>query len=101
MQTQVDSTIARPVVRPLRGWLWAVLTGAAFTLGSCSKQQTLQAIFQKATPHQAYARQLTQAGLDRRPAGRAWLAAAAQALRDSLVVPLPFAETGTPFVGPA
>ena len=94
MQTQVDSTIARPVVRPLRGWLWAVLTGAAFMLGSCSKQQTLQAIFQKATPHQAYARQLTQAGLDRRPAGRAWLAAAAQALRDSLVVPLPFAETG-------
>lgn len=65
-----------------------------FLLTGCSKQQTLQAIFQKSTPHQAYARQLAQAGLDRRPAGRAWLTAAAQALRDSLVVPLPFAETG-------
>ena len=94
MQIQVDSTITRPVFRSLRGWLWAVLAGAALTLGGCGKQQTLQAIFQKSTPHQAYARQLGQAGLDRRPAGRAWLAAATQALRDSLVVPLPFAETG-------
>ena len=94
MQIQEDSTITRPVIRPLQGWLWALLVGAALALGSCSKQQTLQAIFQKSTPHQAYARQLAQAGLDRRPAGRAWLAAAAQALRDSLVVPLPFAETG-------
>lgn len=65
-----------------------------FLLTGCSKQQTLQAIFQKPTPHQAYARQLAQAGLDRRPAGRTWLAAAARALRDSLMVPLPFAETG-------
>ena len=94
MQIQVDSTITRPVARSLRGALWAVLTGVALMLASCSTQQTLQAIFQKSTPHQAYARQLTQAGLDRRPAGRAWLAAAAQALHDSLVVPLPFAETG-------
>ena len=90
MQIQVDSTI----LRPFRSWLWAVLTGAMLTLGSCSKQQTLQAIFQKSTPHQAYACQLAQAGLDHRPAGRAWLGAATQALRDSLVVPLPFAETG-------
>ncbi|MCI1187695.1 M23 family metallopeptidase [Hymenobacter sp. DH14] len=90
----MDSTTTRPVPRPLRGWLWAVLAGAALALGSCSKQQTLQAIFQKSTPHQAYAHQLAQAGLDRRPAGRAWLAAAAQALRDSLIVPMPFAETG-------
>ncbi|WP_046242366.1 M23 family metallopeptidase [Hymenobacter terrenus] len=63
-------------------------------VSSCSKQQTLQVLFQKSTPHQAYARQLHQAGLDRRPAGRTWLTAAAQALRDSLVVALPFAETG-------
>ncbi|GAA3961296.1 M23 family metallopeptidase [Hymenobacter antarcticus] len=63
-------------------------------LVGCGKQQTLRAIFQTATPHQAYARQLQQAGLDRRPAGRAWLAAATQALRDSLVVTLPFTETG-------
>jgi murein DD-endopeptidase MepM/ murein hydrolase activator NlpD len=63
-------------------------------LGACSKQQTLQALFQKATPHQAYARQLHQAGLDQRPAGHVWLAAADRAMQDSLVVTLPFAETG-------
>jgi murein DD-endopeptidase MepM/ murein hydrolase activator NlpD len=71
-----------------------LLFGAMLVVSGCSKQQTLQALFQKSTPHQAYARQLSQAGLDRRPAGRAWLAAADQALRDSLVVSLPFAETG-------
>ena len=66
----------------------------ALLVSGCSKQQTLQALFQKSTPHETYARQLKQAGLDRRPAGRAWLAAADQALKDSLVVALPFAETG-------
>jgi len=71
-----------------------MVLGAVLVISGCSKQQTLQALFQKSTPHQTYARQLTQAGLDRRPAGRAWLAAADQALRDSLVVSLPFAETG-------
>ncbi|WP_208176665.1 M23 family metallopeptidase [Hymenobacter negativus] len=80
--------------RPLFGFLWPLLLGAVLGISSCSKQQTLQALFQKSSPHQAYARQLTQAGLDRRPAGRAWLAAADKALRDSLVVSLPFAETG-------
>ena len=82
--------------RPFTGLRFLVLCviPSLLALNSCSKQQTMQALFRKATPHQAYARQLTQAGLDRRPAGRAWLAAADHALRDSLVVPLPFAETG-------
>ena len=81
-------------LRLVFGRFLPVASALLFLLAGCSKQQTLQAIFQKSTPHQAYARQLAQAGLDRRPAGRRWLAAAAQALRDSLVVPLPFAETG-------
>lgn len=89
-----DSCPRRPLTRPLPGRLWAALLVTMLALGGCSKQQTLQALFQKSTPHQAYARQLQQAGLNRRPAGRAWLAAADQALRDSLVVALPFAETG-------
>ncbi|WP_051718547.1 M23 family metallopeptidase [Hymenobacter sp. IS2118] len=71
-----------------------LLLSTALLISSCSKQQSLQALFQKSTPHQAYARQLAQAGLAQRPGGRAWLAAAGQALRDSLVVALPFAETG-------
>ena len=80
--------------RPLFSGLAPFSVLLFFFLAGCSKNQTLQALFQKATPHQANARQLGLAGLDRRPAGRDWLAAAAQALRDSLVVPLPFAETG-------
>ncbi|SHK47484.1 M23 family metallopeptidase [Hymenobacter psychrotolerans] len=63
-------------------------------LTACGKQQTLQGIFQKSTPHEAYARQLRQTGLDQTALGRDWLAAADQALRDSLLVTLPFEETG-------
>ncbi|ALD20997.1 hypothetical protein AM218_06870 [Hymenobacter sp. DG25A] len=68
---------------------------AALLFTSCGKQQTLQGIFNQPTsPHEAYARRLRQAGLDRTALGRDWLAAADQALRDSLVVTLPFEETG-------
>ncbi|HLK96675.1 MAG TPA: M23 family metallopeptidase, partial [Hymenobacter sp.] len=63
-------------------------------LTACGKQQTLQGLFQKSTPHEAYARRLRQAGLDRTALGRDWLAAADRALRDSLLVTLPFQETG-------
>ncbi|WP_375435512.1 peptidoglycan DD-metalloendopeptidase family protein [uncultured Hymenobacter sp.] len=63
-------------------------------LTACSQQQTLQGIFQKSTPHETYARRLRQAKLDQTALGRDWLAAAATALRDSLVVTLPFQETG-------
>ncbi|SMC00173.1 Peptidase M23 [Hymenobacter roseosalivarius DSM 11622] len=63
-------------------------------LSACGKQQTLQAIFQKTTPHETYARRLRQSGLDQTALGRDWLAAADRALRDSLVVTLPFQETG-------
>ncbi len=94
MLFKMDFLFLRPGNRPFPAALWPALLLVALFLSGCSKQQTLQALFQKSTPHQAYARQLHQAGLDRRPAGRAWLTAADQALRDSLVVALPFAETG-------
>jgi murein DD-endopeptidase MepM/ murein hydrolase activator NlpD len=94
MLFKMDRVSAQPASRLLSAYFGFLLFVAVALLSSCSKQQTLQALFQKATPHEAYARQLHQAGLDRRPAGRSWLAAGAQALRDSLVVALPFAETG-------
>ena len=90
----MNASTQRRVNRLLLGLFWPLLIGAGLLVSGCSKQQTLQALFQQSTPHQAYARQLHQAGLDHRPAGRTWLAAADQALRDSLVVALPFAETG-------
>jgi murein DD-endopeptidase MepM/ murein hydrolase activator NlpD len=63
-------------------------------LSSCSKTQTLSALFQKTTPHDDYARALDRAGLRTAALGQRWQAAAEQALRDSLVVPLPVLETG-------
>lgn len=79
--------------RPL-GWLLPCFLVFLF-LSSCGKQQTLQGIFsQPRTPHEAYAWQLRQTGLDRTALGRDWLLAADRALRDSLVVTLPFRETG-------
>ena len=76
--------------RPLLPFLFLLLL-----LTACGKQQVLQGLFsQPRTPHDAYARQLHQAGLDQTALGRDWLAAAAQALRDSLTVALPFEETG-------
>lgn len=84
--------------RPRPLWLRVLSLGlivpALLLLAACSKQQTLRALFQACTPHDDYARRLRQAGLDQRPAGRAWLAAADRAMRDSLVVALPFTETG-------
>ena len=94
MDYNKDEMAKRLKTQPLTGLFLSLLLGALLVLTGCSKQQTLQALFQKSTPHEAYARQLKQAGLDRSTAGRAWLAASEQAFRDSLVVPLPFAETG-------
>ncbi|RZK63224.1 MAG: M23 family metallopeptidase [Hymenobacter sp.] len=74
------------------GWLGALLLLAL--LSSCSKTQTLTALFQKTTPHEDYARALDRAGLGEAALGQRWQAAADQALRDSLVVALPVLETG-------
>jgi len=63
-------------------------------LASCSKPQTLAALFQRSTPHDDYARALDRAGLREAALGRQWQQAAARALRDSLVVTLPVQETG-------
>jgi len=63
-------------------------------LASCSKPQTLAALFQKTTPHDDYARALDRAGLREAALGRQWQQAAAQALHDSLLVTLPVLETG-------
>jgi len=78
--------------KPIRAFL--AYTFLLLFVAACGKQQTLQAIFQKSTPHDTYARRLRQAGLDQTALGRDWLAAADRALHDSLVVTLPFTETG-------
>ncbi|KAA9339727.1 peptidoglycan DD-metalloendopeptidase family protein [Hymenobacter busanensis] len=84
----------QPTTRRPLGRLFYILLVLPLLI-SCGKQQTLQGIFsQPRTPHDAYARQLRQAGLDQTALGRDWLTAADRALQDSLVVTLPFRETG-------
>lgn len=63
-------------------------------LASCSKPQTLAALFQKTTPHDDYARALDRAGLREAQLGQQWQQAAERALRDSLTITLPVLETG-------
>ncbi len=63
-------------------------------LSACSQTQTLRGLFQQTTPHETYARRLSQAGLAETALGRDWLRAADQALRDSLTVTLPYQESG-------
>jgi murein DD-endopeptidase MepM/ murein hydrolase activator NlpD len=77
-----------------RHWRSIFLLVLPLLFSACSPQQTLQGIFQKDTPHEAYARSLRRAGLASSTLGQAWQAAADRALRDSLVVTLPFTETG-------
>ncbi|MGI4866511.1 MAG: M23 family metallopeptidase [Janthinobacterium lividum] len=76
-----------------RGWVGGLVLALGL-LSSCSKTQTLTALFQKTTPHDDYARALDRAGLREAALGQRWQAAADQALRDSLVVTLPVLETG-------
>jgi murein DD-endopeptidase MepM/ murein hydrolase activator NlpD len=76
--------------RRVGGLLLALLV----VLSGCSTSQTLTTLFQKTTPHEDYARALDRAGLRDAALGQRWQAAADQALRDSLVVPLPVLETG-------
>ncbi|RYY09512.1 MAG: hypothetical protein EOO36_22110, partial [Cytophagaceae bacterium] len=76
-----------------QGRAGGLLLALLILLSSCSKTQTLTALFQKTTPHDDYARALDRAGLREAALGQRWQAAADQALRDSLVVTLPVLET--------
>jgi murein DD-endopeptidase MepM/ murein hydrolase activator NlpD len=79
---------------PGRRQVGGLFVGLLLLLASCSKPQTLAALFQKTTPHDDYARALTRAGLQEAALGRQWQKAADQALHDSLTVTLPVLETG-------
>src|SRR5438046_920625 len=59
---------------------------------SCSS--TVHSIFDKKTPHEEYADQLDNRGLDKTPEGRAWLAASNTALAAPVTVQLPYRQQG-------
>ena len=59
---------------------------------SCSS--TLRSIFDKKTPHEAYAEDLDDNGLEDTPEGRAWLAASEKALTLPQPIALPYRQQG-------
>lgn len=75
----------------LLGWLWIVLS---VVLSGCGGAQPFREVFRKQTPHQKYEQSLKNAHLDETALGKEWIRASEKALRDSLVVSVPFRETG-------
>lgn len=61
-------------------------------LAACNGLKNLE--FKSTTPYEDYAGSLKEAGLDASRLGSEWLKAGARALRDSMAVEIPYAETG-------
>ncbi|MBC7919528.1 MAG: M23 family metallopeptidase [Ferruginibacter sp.] len=70
----------------------AAVLGALFLTG-CGGVKTLRQAL-RAAPYEKYAESLRTANLEKTALGQDWLTAGRQALRDSLLVALPFRETG-------
>jgi len=60
---------------------------------SCSNKGPLS-LFNKLSPHDAYAQRLKDAGLDRTAMGSAWLQKAQSSLSNALNISIPYKETG-------
>ena len=71
-----------------------LLLAFVFSFTNCVGKQGMNTIFQKRTPYEAYENSLRQAKLHQSALGQAWLQAGQKALQDSLLITLPFKETG-------
>jgi len=69
-----------------------ILLAFGLALSSCSSG--LHGIFDKKTPHEQYADKLDDKGLEKTPAGQAWLAASKAALDQPVTVKLPYQQQG-------
>jgi murein DD-endopeptidase MepM/ murein hydrolase activator NlpD len=72
----------------------ALLGALLALLSACGPTSPVSQIFAPTSPRDRYERSLRRSELAETAAGRAWLQAGEQALRDSLTVRLPFQETG-------
>ena len=78
-------------LRRLRALAAVALLGVA----GCGAEQALRnALTPEPTPHERYTRRLRDAGLDSTALGLGWITAAQRAIREPVVTPLPFRETG-------
>ncbi|WP_158546204.1 peptidoglycan DD-metalloendopeptidase family protein [Adhaeribacter pallidiroseus] len=61
---------------------------------SCSGKPTIKALLGKQTPYEKYVQSLRMAKLHQSGLGQDWLLAGNKVLQDSLLLPIPFEETG-------
>ncbi|QNF33116.1 M23 family metallopeptidase [Adhaeribacter swui] len=61
---------------------------------SCSGKPTIKALLGKQTPYEKYVQSLRLAKLHQSGLGQDWLLAGTKVLQDSLLLPIPFEETG-------
>ncbi len=64
------------------------------SLSSCEIFGPNQGLFSSPSPHEKYAQSLKTANLDQTALGSLWVAAAERSLRDSLLIVLPYRESG-------
>ncbi|PIQ20942.1 MAG: peptidase M23 [Cytophagales bacterium CG18_big_fil_WC_8_21_14_2_50_42_9] len=82
----------KPILLRLNINLLVLAIVISFT--NCVGKQAIHTIFQKRTPYETYENSLRQAKLHQTQLGQAWLTTGQKALQDSLLVTLPFQETG-------
>lgn len=73
---------------------FALLCCLGLLSAGCGTSSPLREAFRKTTPYEKYRQALQNTRLDQTALGQDWLAAGQRALRDSLVVTIPFRETG-------
>jgi murein DD-endopeptidase MepM/ murein hydrolase activator NlpD len=66
----------------------------SFCLLSCNSLKSVKQVLLKTSPYEDYVQSLKKAGLKETRLAKAWIDAGNQALHDSILVTLPFAETG-------
>lgn len=71
-----------------------VVTCVILLLSACSRTTTLDGLFDAPTAYEKYKKSLEQAKLDQTALGKDWLEAGKISLHDSLIVELPYRETG-------
>lgn len=77
----------------LFSYIFFFILCSAFTV-ACGGKPTVKALLGKQTPYEKYVHGLRQAKLHQSGLGRDWLLAGERVLQDSLLVALPFEETG-------
>jgi peptidoglycan LD-endopeptidase LytH len=74
--------------------IYILFLALAVSLTSCELFGPGKGIFSSPSPHEQYGRSLKAANLDQTALGKLWFSAAERSLRDSLLITLPYRESG-------